>query len=79
MLNTRGVNFERFLAAMAAVDVDALRWYEPIPQLFKFLAAPGCSWLLLAAPGCSWLLLAGPTDFGVELCSLPVWAYRLQG
>jgi hypothetical protein len=45
---------------MAAVDFDVLRWYEPIPQLFKILAAPGCSWLLLAAPGCSWLLLAGP-------------------
>ena len=30
MLNTRGVNFERLLAAMAAVNEDALRWYEAI-------------------------------------------------
>ena len=55
-------------------SVTRCKWSRPSLQIWGFvLCSRGLQTLGLNSAG----YLSGPTDFGIELCKVPVWAYRL--
>ena len=55
-------------------SVTRCKWSRPSLQIWGFvLCSRGLPTLGLNSAG----YLSGPTDFGIELCKVPVWGFRL--